>query len=124
MTTLYRAILCDDNEIILEGLRTQVQWNALGIDLCATAANGQEALELVKEFKPDILITDIKMPYIDGLELSKRAQQLNPQIVILIISAYDDFEYARSAIHLGALDYILKPINIDSLNQLLIKAVR
>lgn len=116
---MYRAILCDDNEIILEGLRTQVQWQSLGIELCATAANGKEAWSLIQAYKPDILITDIKMPYIDGLELSKKAKAVNPNIVILIISAYDDFEYARSAIHLGALDYILKPINIDSLNHLL-----
>ncbi|MDD3251277.1 MAG: response regulator [Lachnospiraceae bacterium] len=119
---MYRAILCDDNEIILEGLKTQVQWQKLGIELSATAVNGQEALSLIQRYKPDILITDIRMPYIDGLELSRKARMLNPQIVILIISAYDDFEYARSAIHLGALDYILKPINIDSLNQLLATA--
>lgn len=120
---MYRAILCDDNEIILEGLRTQVDWQSLGIDLYATAANGNEAWSLIQEHKPDILITDIRMPYIDGLELSKKARIANPNIIILIISAYDDFEYARSAIHLGALDYILKPINIASLNHLLETAV-
>nr|WP_130789614.1 helix-turn-helix domain-containing protein [Lachnoclostridium pacaense] len=120
---MFQAILCDDNEIILEGLSRQIGWEELGIHLTGTAADGLEAWTQIKEHPPDILITDIRMPYIDGLELSRLAKELNPNIVILIISAYDDFEYARTAMHLRALDYILKPIEPDSMNRVLKNAV-
>ena len=120
---MFQAMLCDDNEIILEGLSRQIDWEGLGICLSGTAADGQDAWNQMKDNPPDILITDIRMPYIDGLELSRLAKDLNPNIVLLIISAYDDFEYARTAMHLRALDYILKPIDLDAMNRILTKAV-
>lgn len=120
---MFQAMLCDDNEIILEGLSRQIDWTGLGICLTGTAADGQDAWNQIKGNPPDILITDIRMPYIDGLELSRRARELNPNIVLLIISAYDDFEYARTAMHLRALDYILKPIDLESINRILANAV-
>ena len=108
---MFQAMLCDDNEIILEGLSRQIDWEGLGICLSGTAADGQDAWNQMKDNPPDILITDIRMPYIDGLELSRLAKDLNPNIVLLIISAYDDFEYARTAIRCGVREYILKPLN-------------
>lgn len=120
---MFQAILCDDNEIILEGLSSQIKWKDLGIELTATAADGNEAWELIQKNPPDLLITDIRMPYMDGLELSKKARELNPNIVILIISAYDDFQYARTAMHLQAFDYILKPIDVDQFCRVLENAV-
>lgn len=120
---MFQAMLCDDNEIILEGLSRQIDWEGLGICLSGTAADGQDAWNQMKDNPPDILITDIRMPYIDGLELSGLAKDLNPNIVLLIISAYDDFEYARTAMHLRALDYILKPIDLDAMNRILTNAV-
>ena len=120
---MLQAMLCDDNEIILEGLSRQIDWEGLGICLSGTAADGQDAWNQMKDNPPDILITDIRMPYIDGLELSRLARDLNPNIVLLIISAYDDFEYARTAMHLRALDYILKPIDLDTMNRILSNAV-
>ena len=120
---MFQAMLCDDNEIILEGLSRQIDWEGLGICLSGTAADGQDAWNQMKDNPPDILITDIRMPYIDGLELSRLAKDLNPNIVLLIISAYDDFEYARTAMHLRALDYILKPIALDAMNRILTNAV-
>lgn len=120
---MFRAILCDDNEIILEGLSRQIGWKSLGIELAGVATDGNEAWELIQREPPDILITDIRMPCLDGLELSKRTKELNPNVVILIISAYDDFEYARTAVHLGVLDYILKPIELEAINHMLETAV-
>ena len=120
---MLQAMLCGDNEIILEGLSRQIDWEGLGICLSGTAADGQDAWNQMKDNPPDILITDIRMPYIDGLELSRLARDLNPNIVLLIISAYDDFEYARTAMHLRALDYILKPIDLDTMNRILSNAV-
>ena len=69
---MFQAILCDDNEIILEGLSSQINWKDLGIQLTATAADGNEAWEQIRKNPPDLLITDIRMPYMDGLELSKK----------------------------------------------------
>lgn len=123
MNHLFQAMLCDDNEIILEGLAGQIHWEELGICLTGTAADGQDAWNQIQASPPDILITDIRMPYIDGLELSARAKALNPNLVILIISAYDDFEYARTAMHLRALDYILKPIDLEAMTRSLANAV-
>lgn len=75
---MFQAMLCDDNEIILEGLSRQIDWEGLGICLSGTAADGQDAWNQMKDNPPDILITDIRMPYIDGLELSRLAKDLNP----------------------------------------------
>lgn len=120
---MFQVMLCDDNEIILEGLSGQIDWKSLGICLSGTATDGQDAWNQMQENPPDILVTDIRMPYIDGLELSRRARDLNPNIVILIISAYNDFEYARTAMHLRALDYILKPIDLEAMTRTLANAV-
>lgn len=121
---MYKAILCDDNEIILEGIRTQLDWELLGIELVGCAANGLEALSLVKKYVPDILITDIRMPFLDGLELTRESKKINPDIVTVIISAYNDFEYLRSALKIGAVDYILKPIDIKELTGILTQSVK
>ena len=101
----------------------KLYWKDLGIQLTATAADGNEAWEQIRKNPPDLLITDIRMPYMDGLELSKKARELNPNMVILIISAYDDFQYARTAMHLQAFDYILKPIDINQFCHVLENAV-
>jgi two-component system response regulator YesN len=123
MITLFQAILCDDNEIILEGLETQINWTELGISLAGTASNGNEALSLIQSIIPDILITDIRMPFLDGLKLTAKAKELNNNIVIIFISGYNDFEYARAAVQLGTIDYILKPINPNELVKALKTAI-
>lgn len=121
---MYQAILCDDNEIILEGLTKQIKWGELGISLIGTATNGEDALSMIYNKVPDILITDIRMPYLDGLKLAEKSKELNPNLSIIIISGYNDFEYAHSAIRLGAVDYILKPIDPNELIRVLKNAVR
>ncbi len=120
---MLRALLCDDNEIILEGLSQQIRWSDFGIIISGTASDGKDAKKQIEKSPPDILITDIRMPYVNGLDLSKYAKSLNPNIVIIIISAYDDFEYARSAMHLQAIEYLLKPIDIDEMNRVLSRAI-
>lgn len=120
---MFRAILCDDNEIILEGLSRQIDWNSLELELCGTACDGEEGLRLIREIRPDLLITDIRMPYIDGLKLTELGREQNPELTAVIISGYDDFEYARTAMHLGVTDYVLKPINMDEMLKALQTAV-
>lgn len=120
---MFKAILCDDNEIILEGLSQEIHWNEIGIELTGTASDGQEAWTMIQAAPPDILITDIRMPYIDGLSLAKQAKELNSKLAIVVISGYNDFEYARTAVHLGAIDFCLKPIDLDEMNQVLHRTV-
>ncbi|HIT68338.1 MAG TPA: response regulator [Candidatus Aphodomonas merdavium] len=120
---MYSAVLCDDNEIILEGLKAGIDWKSLGIDVIGTAADGQEARQLMERQLPDILITDIRMPLLDGLELTRWAKGRNEQMAVVIISGYDDFQYARQAVRLGVIDYVLKPIDMEEFLGILQKVV-
>lgn len=120
---MYKAILCDDDEIIAEGLGQFIPWEELGIELCGCCNNGVAAKELLDQVNPDILISDVRMPFMDGLELTRYAVDANPNIKVIIISGYDDFKYAQEAIKLGAMDYILKPVDEDELANRLKKAV-
>ena len=114
-----RAIICDDDEIILKGLCSVIDWASLGIELVGTAGNGKEGLALLKEQRPELLMTDIRMPHVDGLQLIEEGKKLNPGLMAIVFSGYDDFEYARMALKYGAIDYLLKPINRNEFNQAL-----
>ena len=113
-----RAIICDDDEIILKGLCSVIDWASLGIELVGTAGNGKEGLALLKEQRPELLMTDIRMPHVDGLQLIEEGKKLNPGLMAIVFSGYDDFEYARRALKLGVQDYLTKPINMDELTHL------
>lgn len=93
----------------------------MGIEVIGTAKNGKEALELTKNLCPDIIITDVKMPIMDGLEFSKKIKQLFPNIKIVFLSGYDDFKFIKTAIDIDAVGYLLKPIDIKELQLLMIK---
>jgi two-component system response regulator YesN len=120
---MYKAVLCDDDQIIISGLEMILPWKELGIKVCGCANNGLEGKMMIEKFVPDILICDICMPFIDGLQLTKYAKELNPDIITIIVSGYDDFRYAQSAIKMGAMDYILKPIDEESIINQLKRAV-
>ncbi len=104
-------IAIDDEPSVLEGLRLMVDWGALGLELCGEASDGLEGLKLIESLKPDIVLTDIRMPRLDGLELIKRFADLHTAPKFIIISGYSDFEYARSAIRYGVRNYLLKPLD-------------
>ena len=114
-----RAIICDDDEIILKGLWSVIDWASLGIELVGTAGNGKEGLALLKEQRPELLMTDIRMPHVDGLQLIEEGKKLNPGLMAIVFSGYDDFEYAREAISIGVDQYILKPVTRMSLRKVL-----
>ena len=120
---MYKAILCDDDEIISRGLSMCVPWEELGIEFCGYRNNGLEARQLLDEVKPDILMSDICMPFMDGLQLTEYAKSVNPNIKVIIFSGYDDFSYAQKAIRLGAMDYLLKPVDDEELAKLLKRAI-
>ena len=100
-------------------MKNGIDWESLGFSVVGTAQNGKEALELIEEYHPDLLISDIKMPFMDGLELSKTIHENQINTKIILFSGWDDFEYARMALKYGAIDYLLKPINRNEFNQAL-----
>ena len=119
MTSLYRIMLVDDEEEVRKAMIRQMDWERLGFTVVGDAENGQEALEKLEQLEPEVIMTDIRMPYMDGLTLTARIREKYPSIKILIFSGYDDFEYAQQAIKLNVTEYILKPVNGEELAEIL-----
>lgn len=103
-----RVLLADDEPLVLIGLQSLLDWKALGYQICGTARNGQTALELIEKNAPDIVIADIKMPRMDGLELARRCHERAPLPVFIMLTSYEEFEFVRSAMGAGAVDYLIK----------------
>ena len=108
---MLKVFLAEDEFIIREGIKNNIDWQAHGYEFCGEASDGELAFPLIQKTRPDILITDIKMPFMDGLSLSKIVSKEFPRMKIIIISGYDDFEYARQAIEVGVDQYLLKPLS-------------
>lgn len=117
--SLYRIMLVDDEEEVRKGIIRKIDWENLGFEVVGDAENGEDALEKIEQLEPDVVMTDIRMPYMDGLTLSARIRQKYPSIKILIFSGFDDFEYAQQAIKLNVTEYILKPVNVEELTEIL-----
>lgn len=113
------VFLVEDEIVIREAIRKMIPWADFGYELVGEAKDGEIALPLIKKLKPNLIITDIKMPFMDGLTLSKLVMKELPETKIIIISGHDDFEYARQAINLGVEQYILKPITKTSFIEIL-----
>ncbi|MBS5939674.1 response regulator [Clostridium sartagoforme] len=108
---LYKLIIVDDEEEIRLGVIKKINWEENGFIVVGDAENGQEALELAERLHPDVIMTDIKMPFMDGLELGKKVIDLMPSTKIIIFSGSDDLDYAHQAIKINVVEYVLKPIN-------------
>jgi two-component system, response regulator YesN len=117
----YKVFFVEDEIITREGIRDNVDWQASGFEFCGEAADGEMALPLLRTAQPDVLITDIKMPFMDGLQLSKIVRERMPWVKIIILSGHDEFEYAQQAINLGVTDYLLKPVTVQKLQNTLHK---
>lgn len=118
---LYKVLLADDEREIRQGIINKINWEQNGFILAGDAANGQEAWELAEKIKPDVVMTDIKMPFMDGLELGRRLSISMPLTKLVLFSGFDDFEYAKQAIQMNATEYILKPIDSKEITILLQK---
>jgi two-component system, response regulator YesN len=114
-----KVFLVDDEILVRETIRDCVQWEKEGFQLCGDAPDGEVALPMIEELKPDILITDIKMPFMDGLELSAIVRKQMPDIKIIILSGHGEFEYARSALRMGVEEYCLKPVSSSDIVRML-----
>lgn len=111
---VYKVLIADDEAIIREELAKAFDWSQYGMELVGLARNGQEALAMAQTLKPNICLLDINMPHINGLDLIKRINKMDDTVVHVIISGYDEFEYAREAVRLGVFEFVLKPIDEDS----------
>ena len=118
---MYKVVVVDNEQTIRKGILGSISWDKLGLEVIGEAADGQGALRMINELQPDILITDIKMPHMDGLQLSELALGALPDLKVIIISGFDDFKYAQKGIQLGVSGYLLKPIQQRELEELLIK---
>ena len=116
---MYKVLIVDDEVFILEGLKSIIPWKDLNLEVVETAENGEEALEKYKKSDIDIVVTDITMPKMNGLQLIKSIKEIGGRCKFIILSGYDDFNYAREALRLGIENYILKPINEEELKETL-----
>lgn len=116
---LYRIMIVDDEEEIRLGIIKKIDWESNGFIVVGDAENGQDALEKAEKLQPDVIMTDIKMPFMDGLELGKKLVELMPSTKIIVFSGCDDFEYAHAAIKINVVEYVLKPINSVELIEVL-----
>lgn len=119
MREIYTVVVADDEAELLDAVCELIPWTELGFELVGRAGNGLDALQLVEKLQPDLLISDIRMPYISGIELAQQVRQLRPLTHIAFLSGYDAFEYAQKAIQLNVIRYLLKPISTEELTQAL-----
>lgn len=115
----YGILLVDDEEEVRSAILRKIDWSGIGFGQVHDAENGQDALEKIEQYKPDVLLTDIRMPYMDGLKLCEQVRKKYPSMKLLIFSGFDDFEYAKQAIKLKVTEYILKPVNVEELSEIL-----
>lgn len=111
----YSVLLVDDEEDVFQVIMKKLDWEQMGYRIAGYARNGVEALEMAEELQPDVVMTDIKMPYMDGLTLSRKLKKLYRTVKVIIFSGFDEFEYAQEAIKAEVEEYILKPINSNEL---------
>lgn len=120
---MYKAIIIDDVTLVRDAIRLLAQWDVFGIDKIYEADNAQDGLDMICREHPDIIITDMKMPVMDGTQLLIKLEELNIQSKVIVISGFSDYKYTRLAIRSGVIDYILKPIDPQDLNNALATAV-
>ena len=118
---MLRVVLADDENKILLLLQKLIEWERLGYEIVGTANDGLRALELVREKRPHLLITDVRMPGCSGIELIRQAKELQPNLHFIIISGYRKFEYAQNALKYGVEDYLLKPLKQEELTGILLR---
>ncbi len=121
---MLKMILADDESIVRDGLRSIIDWKTHGIEIIAEASDGQEAFDLCMKHLPDILLTDIRMPFMDGLEVAAKLKEHGNNLKVIIFSGVQDFGYAKSALDISAEGYILKPLEVKELTQVVDRVVK
>ena len=104
-----KVLIVDDEKYVRMGIKNDTDWGLIGCEVVAEASNGEEALAMGEEFRPDLVVSDIRMPRMDGIQLAEKLVERYPSIKVIFLTAYNEFEYARQAIRIGVSDYLLKP---------------
>ncbi|MDH6427516.1 MULTISPECIES: response regulator [Paenibacillus] len=112
---MLKALVVDDEYLVRMGITQTIDWAEYNVEIIGEASNGEEGLELALQHRPDVIITDIRMPYMNGLELIEKIREQDMLVGIVVLSGYDEFQYAQAALRYGASTYLLKPINIEEL---------
>ncbi|HCL03464.1 MAG TPA: DNA-binding response regulator, partial [Lachnoclostridium phytofermentans] len=118
---MYTIVVADDEEELRSAIIRKMDWNSIGFQVVGEASNGIEALEMVEKEEPDLLLTDIRMPFLSGIELARQVREIRPTTQIAFLSGYDDFSYAQQAIQYNVISYLLKPISMSDLTQKLLE---
>jgi two-component system, response regulator YesN len=118
----YKICMIDDIPTVVRGLTQRFDWEQYGLVVAGTATNGEEGMAMLREVKPDIVLTDIRMPFVDGIEMMKTIRKEMPWIKLIFLSGYTDFAYAQDAVRLGAFDYIVKPFTKEQVLEAVLKA--
>lgn len=120
---MYTVLLCDDEEMILKGLTQLISWDDYGLEIAGMAHDGEEAFDMLSRLRCDILVTDIRMPRLDGIGLLERMRSAGMDTKVVVISGYDDFAYIQGALRLGIENYLLKPVNEEELSATLLSLI-
>ena len=121
---MYKVLIIDDEPIIRKGLSSIINWSQLGCEICGEAQDGIKGQEMIISLKPDIILTDIRMPRADGFTMMREVKEIVPQSKIIILTGYRDFNYAQEAIKLGAFDFLLKPTKIEEITNVIKRTVK
>lgn len=121
---MYKVMIIDDEKSLRNLLKLTVNWNQLGLEVCGEASSGIEAINIIDELRPDIVFVDIKMPFMDGIEFSRIAIKQYPRLKIVVLTAMNEFEYARQCVGIGVKEYLTKPIVRSEVNETLQRLVR
>lgn len=114
---LLKLVIVDDEPILLQGLLKTYDWNSMGFQVAGTAQSGEQAIQVIKEVRPQVVLTDIRMKQITGLMVMEEIQKTDLECLFIVLSAYRDFDYAQQACDLGAFAYLLKPIEDEKLQE-------
>lgn len=120
----YKAVIIDDEIWTRKVIRSLGEWETYGIEIAGEASDGEYGLELIRQVNPDIILTDVCMPHMNGLEQIKQLREENSSVQVIFISGYDDYSYVRNAMKLGAVDYLLKPVKPEELNNQLMNCTQ
>ena len=115
---MLKVVVVEDEELVRKGIVLTVDWAGAGCAVVGEAANGEEGLEVIRRYRPDLIVTDIRMPKLDGIEMLRRLREEGNRAHVVFLTAYSDFSYAQSALKLGAADYLLKPFHDGELGGL------
>ena len=118
---MWKLVIADDEPKIRRGIENILNWSEFGIEIVGQAEDGEIALEIIKENRPDIILLDINMPFLNGLDLLQKLKEIGNNGIVIIISGYDDFSYAQKALQYNVFDYILKPVSKKNIEEIIIK---